>query len=164
MEEVPKNALQLVETMAEGGKYAAAIARLDELGRCYPADPRVSATRAYVMGHQGDHQAAVECWSRAIALLDEEPHYFYMRGIHLFALGRFRQAVVDFTEVVRLCDHHGSDYYRAPAHFFKADALLQLGELRMAEAECAQIPEDMQVWTDRLRTRANILADCRRTE
>lgn len=83
-----------------------------------------------------------------------------MRGIDLFKTGDFEKAVSDFTRVLQLCDYHKSDYYRAPAYFFRADSFVQLKEFKSAKADCQHIPENMQTWTSKLKSKADILSEC----
>jgi len=89
-----------------------------------------------------------------------EPDFFYTRGRLLFEETRYRDAVSDFTKVIELCDYHSSDYYRGGAHIFRADAYVRLKEFDKAKADCKHVKDDKPIWTDKLRTRADILADC----
>lgn len=152
--------LKLVEQLARQDNYPEAIRRLDEIQAIAPKEARVWATRAYVNGRRADRDETIASWTRAIALCDRQPHYFYMRGIELFHLARFREAIADFTRVIDLCDSYSSDYYRAGAYFFRADAHLRLKEFEQAKSDCDHVPDDMRTWTDRIRTKAEILALC----
>jgi tetratricopeptide (TPR) repeat protein len=152
--------LELIKRFARQDNYAEAIQRLDETEEAFPNEVRVLITRAYVNGRKGAREEAVANWTKAIALCDKEPHYFYSRGIEFFRLGRFRDAIADFTRVIELCDFYRSDYYRADAYFFRADAHLRLGEIEQVKSDCAYLRDDMQTWTDRIRTKAEILAEC----
>lgn len=151
--------LERASDMARAGNYEEAFLLLDMLVRGNAQHADTWAVRAFVNAHQGNRAAAIVDWSKAIALY-EEPHYFYMRGTNLFQLGEFREAIADFTRVIQLCDVYKSDYYRGPAYFFRADAHLRLMEFDEAESDCTHVRDDMQTWTDRLRTKAEILAGC----
>jgi tetratricopeptide (TPR) repeat protein len=156
-----KEQLGEIEKLTATGGHQEALRRLEQLAVKYPGDPRIWASRAFVLSHEGARASAVVDWSRAIELCSHEPHYLYMRGIDLFACGRFQEAISDFTNVLKLCDRYKSDYYRAPAHFFRADAHVRLREFDEAVIDCAHVPDDMRTWTDRLRSKADILSDCR---
>jgi tetratricopeptide (TPR) repeat protein len=151
--------LQRIKDIATKENHAEALRLLDGLLRLDPQEHKTWAVRAFVNEHQGDKAAAINDWSQAI-LFCEEPHYFYMRGINLFQLGRYKEAILDFSKVITLCDLYNSDYYRGPAYFFRADAHLRLGEFEKARLDCANVRDDMQTWTDKLRTKADILAEC----
>ena len=152
--------LKQVEELARQDNYSEAILRLDEIQKAAPREARVWATRAYVNSRMGDRDEALASWTQAIALCDREPHYFYMRGIEFFHLSRYREAIADFTKVIELCDFYSSDYYRAGAYIFRADAHLRLREFDQAKSDCDHVPDDMRTWTDRIRTKAEILALC----
>lgn len=145
--------------MATSGNYFDALLLLGDMVRHNPQEDKIWATRAFVNTHQGNLEAAVVDWSEAIRLR-EEPHYYYMRGINFFQMGHYKKAVLDFTRVIELCGVYESDYYRAPAYFFRADAHLRLKQFEQAKSDCMHVRDDMQTWTDKLRTKADILAEC----
>jgi tetratricopeptide (TPR) repeat protein len=152
--------LKKVETMARTDRYEDALRRLDKLAVAFPVEVEIWATRAYVNGRQGERAAAIADWTKAIGLCDKEPHYFYMRGSNYFRLGQFRKAVSDFTKVIELCDFYNSDYYREPAYFFRADAHVRLKEFEKAKADCMHLRDELPKWTDKLRTKAEIITEC----
>jgi tetratricopeptide (TPR) repeat protein len=159
METTLKNELGKISALGKAGNYAEAIQRLDELAAANPNEPKIWAERAWVNARQGKPEAAIEDWSEAIALR-EEPHYFYMRGIDWFGMGRYKEAVSDFTKVIELCDFYKSDYYREPAYFFRADAYLRLKEFMKAQRDCSHVSDGMRTWADKIRCKADILAEC----
>jgi tetratricopeptide (TPR) repeat protein len=149
-----------IEEQAVAGDYTAALRRLDELTREFPSEYLVWATRAYLNGRRGARDEAIADWSKAIALCNTEPHCFYMRGIDLFALRKYAEAASDFTRVIELCDLHESDYYREGAHFFRADTYVRLGEYEKARLECLKVSDQFRTWTDGIRCKADLLAQC----
>jgi tetratricopeptide (TPR) repeat protein len=152
--------LKKITDLARAENYEAALRRIDQLAAEWPNEPKIWAERAFVNERQGDREAALCDLARTIALCNDEPHHFYIRGILLFQLGRYDEAICDFTKVLELCDYHKSNYYRSPAHFFRADAYLRLKQYKKAKADCEHVRDDMCTWTDRLRTKADILAEC----
>jgi len=152
--------LKKVNDMARADRYADALRCLAELEVAFPHEAKIWATRAYVNGRSGDRQAAIADWTNAIGLCDKEPHYFYVRGSEFFKLGQFRKAIADFTKVIELCDFYDSDYYRESAHFFRADAHVRLKEFEKARADCLHLRDEKPTWTDKLRTKAEIIAEC----
>jgi tetratricopeptide (TPR) repeat protein len=157
-----KSYLTKIEALASDAKYDEALTQLDKLIEAYPREPRVLASRAFVFSHQGSRGKAVLDWSQAISLSKTEPHYYYMRGIELFALKKYEDAVLDFSKVIELCDFHSSDYYRLGALFFRADAQVHLGNFALAKHDCMLIPDKMRTWTDGIRTKEDILDECKR--
>ena len=151
--------LEKIKDLAKTGNYSEALLLLDDLIRINSKEDKLWAARAFVNTHQGNSEAAIDDWSKAIQL-NKEPHYFYMRGISRFQVSQYRSAISDFTAVIELCDKYKSDYYRSPAYFFRADAYLRLGEFDQAKSDCVHVPDNTQTWTDKLRTKADILAEC----
>jgi tetratricopeptide (TPR) repeat protein len=98
---------------------------------------------------------------KSIELGADEPDHFFTRGRLLFKAERYREAVTDFTRVLELCEKYNSDYYRDAAHLFRADAYVRLTEFAKAKADCDRVSDKGPVWTDQLRTKESILADCR---
>lgn len=152
--------LRHIEVLAKSDDYAEALRRLDDLAAVFPKETKVWATRAYINERKGDSGAAIADWSKLINLSNKEPHPFYVRGILFIRVARYREAVADFTKVIELGDFYNSDYYREPAYFCRADAYSRLGEFEKARLDCIHVRDDMQTWTDRLRTKAGVLADC----
>jgi len=149
-----------IRDLADIGNYEEALRLLDELAVRYPREAKIWVERAAINGRQKDIGATIADWTKAIELCDKEPHYFYMRGIEFFALSQYRSAISDFTKVIELCDFYNSDYYKGPAYFFRADAHLRLGCFEQARSDCMHVRDDMRTWTDKLRTKADILAEC----
>jgi tetratricopeptide (TPR) repeat protein len=152
--------LQEVKDLIQVDNNTKALELLDALSVRYPHEARIWVLRASLSGSQRDRERAIADWTKVIELCDKEPHYFYMRGIELFGLGQYRNAIPDFTQVIALCDVYDSDYYRGPAYFFRADAHLRLGEIEEAKSDCLHVRDDMSTWTDKIRTKADILAEC----
>jgi tetratricopeptide (TPR) repeat protein len=146
---------------AQAGRNEESLSALSQLAAEHPTEPMVWTARATIRAHLRDIEGAIADWSRAINLRDEEPHYFYMRGIDLFQIGRYEEAVLDFTRVIDLCELHNSAYYREPAHFFRAETFLRLREFRKAKLDCQHVSDDMTTWTDKLRSKADILSECK---
>jgi tetratricopeptide (TPR) repeat protein len=157
-----KAELKSVDHLVETEQYMTALSRLEELATEYPSEPSIWRTRAHVNSQRGNAKAAVDDVSKAIGLCNTEPDYYYTRGILFFKIARYRDAVSDFTKVIKLCDLHQSNYYREGAHFFRADAYLRLKEYSKATADCEHVRDSFQTWTDALRTKEGILAECGR--
>jgi len=160
MEPILKSKLDAIDDLARKEAYDEALRRVDQLIAESPAEPWPWRTRSYVNSRQGNVDAAIADVSQAIAKGEKEPDFVYTRGILFFQVGRYREAVSDFTKVIELCDLHGSDYYREGALFFRADSYVRLREFARAKDDCLHVRDDMRTWTDRLRTKADILADC----
>jgi len=152
--------LKEIEKLARMESHHEALRRADALAASSPDEPEVWATRGYVYGREGDHSAAISDLSRCIALRGDEPKDFFARGRYFFKAGRYDEAVSDFTRVLELCDAYNSDYYRETAYFFRADAYVRLGQYDKAKADCHRVTDKGRLWTDKLRTIDEILAEC----
>jgi tetratricopeptide (TPR) repeat protein len=155
-----KSKLQAISELARKEDYLEAIRRVDQLIMEYPAEPWTWKTRAYVNSRQGNENAAIADLTNAIERSDKEPDFYYSRGVIMFQEGRYREAVEDFTRVIYLSDLHEFLYYREEAYFFRADSYVRLKEFARAKDDCLHVRDGMRTWTDGLRTKADILADC----
>lgn len=153
--------LQRIDAMARNDEYEAALQCVDALARSHPGEAALWRTRAYVNSRSGNRRAAIVDMDRAIQICNLEPDYFFTRGILLFKTENYQQAVVDFTKVIELCDYHGSEYYREGAYFLRADAYVRLRQFSEALQDCAHVRDGMRAWTDRLRSKEEIVAECR---
>jgi tetratricopeptide (TPR) repeat protein len=108
----------------------------------------------------GDCETALDEMSKAISLDTEEPDFYFTRGRILFGLERFKDAVIDFTKVIAtgLADKNG--YYLEAAYLHRADAYIRLGDFKQAKADCLYIKDKTRLWTDCLRTKADLLNEC----
>src|SRR5438309_984887 len=139
-----------------------ALDALSKLLSEHPRDHRVWSARAMVRGRLGDLGGADADWSEAVEMKPGEPHYRYMRGIDRFHRCHYLEALSDFTAAIELCERHGHEYYLAPSYLFRAETFLRLGQIEQAKLDCTNVPKQTTTWTDRLRTKEDILADCER--
>jgi tetratricopeptide (TPR) repeat protein len=160
MDSIMKEDLAKIECLAGKERYEEAITCLDELLEKYGNQSQVWELRAHVNALQGNSEAAVADLSRALKLKSDEPHPFYIRGIHLIKVARYKEAVADFTKVIELCDFYKSDYYREGAYFFRAEAYLRLGLYDMARTDCKHVRDDFSTWIDGMRSKQDILHQC----
>jgi tetratricopeptide (TPR) repeat protein len=152
--------MKRAKDLASSGSYAEAMEILDKLVAEQPEEAKAWAARAHVSGRERKLEAAIRDWSEAIRFMDKEPHYFYMRGIDLLSAAKYAEALADFSTVIELCDYHRSDYYREPAHFFRAETYLRLKDFARARADCEHVSDEMQTWVNGHRCKADILAEC----
>lgn len=129
---------------------------LSEHADCY----QVLAERASVQSSLGNVDRAIEDISRVIALRPMEPCFHFERAHYLIDAQRHEQAVLDLTEVLRLCDVWNSDYYRTTARFVRGYAHLRLGRPSEAIKDCSDVKDDFRWWIEHgLRTKAAVLAE-----
>ena len=99
--------------------------------------------------------------TRAIELDSREPHLFYTRGRNRFQLGDNAAAVEDFVSGLELSDQLKNDYYREELHFWRAEALIRLGKMDETLQDLSHVRDDHRAWTYQLRTKRDLLRDCR---
>jgi tetratricopeptide (TPR) repeat protein len=155
--------LKTIEKLAQSDNYSEAWSRLEILVSNNPKEEAlIWRTRAYIHSREGDDKAAISDLDRSIFIFEKEPHPYYTRGIIYFQIGQFKNAVCDFSKVIELCDYYKSDYYRESAYFLRADAYVRLEDFEKAIADCAHVSDDFQTWTDKIRTKNDILAECKK--
>ncbi len=155
--------LRRVDSLVRNGDCDTAKALLDGLLTNDPNCVQALAKRAYVHDSAGRVEAAIRDVSAAIAICDSEPALFDKRARLLFRAQLYRDAVADCTRALALCDQHQNDYYRAPAHFLRADAYIRLKDFNRATDDLALVPDGHTAWTDRLRNKTELVADCRKS-
>lgn len=146
--------------LADAECYVRAREIVEKVIVCDPENPLVWNTRSYINACEGCFEDAVDDLSKSVLLCNHEPHPYFTRGRLLLKLGRFEEAIDDFNRVLELCDRYNSDYYRRTAYFFRADAYARTGKFSEALSDCDHIPDGTHIWTDRLRTKAEIVAEC----
>lgn len=142
------------------GKHDEALVLIDNLMTESPENPWLWRYRSYVNSMRVRDEDALLEINRAIELASEEPDFFFTRGRIFFLAGEFKEAVADFTTVVQLGDAYGNDYYLEAAYMHRADAYLRRGEFEKAKLDCEHVRDQIRLWTDRLRTKADILEEC----
>jgi tetratricopeptide (TPR) repeat protein len=154
--------IEQAKALAKTNRYEEALALVDHLLRSHMAEPELWAARAFVAAHGKDYETAEQAIGRAIDLEQSEPDYVFTRGRYRLRSEQFSQAVADFTRTLELCDQLGSDYYREPAYFLRAEAYLAQGMVNEARADCEHVRDETVVWNGSVRSKKDILADCDR--
>jgi tetratricopeptide (TPR) repeat protein len=152
--------LATIDKLLDEKQYAIALSKIDSLISNYPEKSEIWRKRACLNEMRRQREAAVEDLTRAILLNPMEPDYYYTRGRIRCKLQHYEEAVADFTRTLDLCDHYKSDYYRAPAHFFRAETYVRLKKYDQARADCEHVPNGFKTWIDRMKSKEQILAEC----
>lgn len=153
--------LEKIERLTRDEDYEQALRLANDLLRERPEEVTIWRAKSHIMALEGNYDAAIKDISNAIRIRPEEPDYFFTRGRFLFAHGKYVEAIEDFTRTLELSEQQQSDLHVEAAHFFRADAYARLKLYDKAKADCGKIPDNAPMWTDRLRCKADILADCR---
>ncbi|MGZ4828198.1 MAG: tetratricopeptide repeat protein [Candidatus Angelobacter sp.] len=142
-----------------------AMSLANELVKRYSNEARVWALRGHMHALNSKYTEAASDLTQAININPTEIYYFYSRGRYRFAIHDNESAVDDFTNGLNLCDLHQKDDFREELHFWRAETLLRLGKKTEALSDLDHVPEDGYTsWTDRLRTKAQLVADCGKLE
>ena len=152
--------IEAIKQLIQIHEYDDALRKINILVNDYPNEPEIWMMRAAIRSIQGGKEDAINNYSKAVRIIIDEPHPYYMRGIVYFQLERYWEAASDFTKVIELCDYHKSDYYREGAYFFRADTYIRLKEYDKAKADCDHISDGMVTWTDQLKSKSDLLAAC----
>jgi hypothetical protein len=87
---------------------------------------------------------------------------FFNRGRCEHCRGNLEAALADFNEGIALSKQLQYTYYLEALYFFRADVLVGLGRKAEARADLAHVSDDFVMWTTKLRSKTDILADCGR--
>ncbi len=126
----------------------------------YPNEMEAWSLLGHLHARNHNYQEAIANIARAIDVNPLEPSLFFDRGRYELALGMEKSAVTVFSKGLELCDHHNDDYYRESLHFFRAEALIRLGRKREAVEDLVHVRADFKMWTDKLRNKADLQAEC----
>jgi tetratricopeptide (TPR) repeat protein len=129
-----------------------------DLIRQFPNEKRVWAFRAHLLSLGKQYEAAISDLTSAISIAPNDPYLFFFRGDCQRRLGRISAAIPDFTEGLAVCDRENDAYYRETLLFFRAEALISTGRKEEAIDDLSRVQDDFQFWTDRLYTKADLLA------
>lgn len=154
--------IQEAKRLAHAGDDAEATALAHSLAEKYPSTVEVWTLLAYLHARNRDYREAISHVTRAIEIDSTEPSLLYDRGRYMLAIGQNSQAVSDFSKAIQLCDLHRSDYYREALHFLRAEAHLARNAPDEALRDLAHVRDGFQAWTDRLRTKQQLVEACRR--
>src|SRR5947208_932463 len=83
----------------EEGDYAGAIANFSSALKLRPRSVRAYARRAFAHFRKRDYRRALFDYSKVIELLPDNIHARFCRGRLLDEIGRYDQAIADFTTV-----------------------------------------------------------------
>ena len=167
------NLIAKAERMAQKGDDEAAMSMANDLTTQYPNEMKVWTLRAYLHRRDRNYSSAIADLTRAIDINAKEVEsdrdkgilievdLFFNRGTDRFALGDVAAAIDDFTKGLDLSDRSRSDDYRETLLFWRAEALLKLGKKLEALSDITQVRDDFSFWTYKLRTKSDLLADCK---
>lgn len=150
-----------VKDLARSGQRREAMELAKELVEKNPGERRVWSLRAFLHALNRNYGASVADLTRAIEIGPAEPLLFFNRGSYYFRLGEDQSAIDDFSKGLYLCERHNDDVYRQTLYFWRAEASLRLGKKREALSDLAHVRDDFTFWTDRLRTKSDLVDDCR---
>ena len=139
---------------------AGAMLLANELISRLPQEMKAWLLRGYLNELDNNWIEACANLTRAIELNSLEPHLFYTRGRYQFQTGNREAALADFSEGLRLCDFYKNDYYREELYFWRAETLIRLGRRREALEDLSRVGDEFTSWTDKLRTKHDLLEDC----
>jgi tetratricopeptide (TPR) repeat protein len=148
------------KSLKRSGDAEGAMSLAHELVKRYPDEMDSWSLRAYLHAGGGNYELATADLTLAIAINSMEPVLFWHRGRYESRQGKYQSAVSDFSRGLELCDHYKDDYYREALHFFRAEALINIGKKREALADLDHVRDGLKTWTYKLRTKAELLEEC----
>ncbi len=149
--------LARIDALAESNDREGALEEATRLTSEYPADGRAFRARAYVLKLLRRWEEAILDLDKAISLQGNEPTLWFERAWAHLSIQRYEAAVRDWTEVLRLEESLGSEWYRDSARFLRAWAELYLGRYEDVLADVAGLAPDFRWYVlGRVRTAAEL--------
>jgi tetratricopeptide (TPR) repeat protein len=146
---------------ARSGETDKALSIANELIDRFPDDMEVWLLRSYLFARMANYPRSILDLDRAISINAQEPTLFYDRGRYHFKLESYTRAIEDFSMGLAVCDQLKDDYYRESLLFFRAEAYLALANKEQARNDLSSVRDDFTTWTFKLRTKSEILSECR---
>ena len=155
---------QLVErirNLLERGKTREAGNLATQLIRLHADNPQAWRERALVRRAQRRYAGAMADIQKAIALNDFwSLNYRFTKGLISFKMAKYRTAIDEFTQTIALGKFLGVESFQVEAHFFRAECYMRMKKFAKAQADCKNVPDDFRTWTDKLRTKEDLLSEC----
>lgn len=151
--------LDKIRDLADQGKEEAAFVQINELIALYPNDPEVWSLRSSLYAKAKNYDEALSNISKAIEISPEEASFHTQRGRYHFRLGNDLIAVKDFSDAL-LTYNRGDISLIQHIYFFRAESFIKLGKKQEALLDISHIPDNFQIWTFKLRSKADLIADC----
>ena len=82
---------------------------------------------------------ALAGFNKLVELVPDREYAYYGRGTVLFELGRYAEAVADYSRSAEL-DH--DQFFGAVNYLYRAECYFRLGDYEAALADCARVPDD----------------------
>jgi len=142
--------------LAESGRLDEATATADDVVAQYPTESKSWALRAHLRTLAEDYAGANADLDTASRLRPDEPYYFFRRGLNSLVIGDWHSALLDLTTGMKLRDPAYEEAFR----FARAEALIELGRKREARRDLETLPDNIRMWTSRLRTKEDLLSAC----
>ena len=156
-----ENLITKARELARSGDDEKAMSIADALIQSHPDQSDCWSLRAYLRARNHHYQDAIADVTHAITASPIQPSLFFDRGRYEMADGQLESAIADFSRGLKLCDEHGDNYYSETLHFFRAEALIKFGRGFAAVEDLTHVRDDFKLWTDRLRTKEDLLAEIR---
>ncbi len=148
--------------MLEAGDDETARSLVNQLVERFPNEIKAWSLHGHIYAQARDFAQATTDLTRAIEINAMEPSLFFDRGRYELEQGEFQSAIRDFSKALELCDYYKNDYYRELLHFMRAEAFCLAGMKVEAIQDLGHVRDDLQAWTYKLRTKAQLLRDVNR--
>jgi tetratricopeptide (TPR) repeat protein len=146
-----------ISMLTQNGEYRDALVVAIQLVDRHPGQPKAWSKRAHVYAQLEQWQQATHDIGIAIEIEPTAIEYWYKRGTYSFASGNEPAAIPDFGRVIEMSLKSGQTFFLNSAKLYLADACIRQRRYSEARRLCQQLPDDYQGWTDRLRTRDQLL-------
>jgi len=142
-------------TRERAGKTEEAVRLTTQLVESNPDELKAWLLRAHLHTLLHEYTKANSDLTRAIQMDATDPYVFFRRGLNLLALAEWEAAIQDFSAGLSLGDPDYADVF----HFARAEALISLSRREDALRDLASVPGETTMWTYRLRTRDDLIAE-----
>lgn len=137
----------------------AALTHIKELLREHPDEAEAWSLQGSLYARCGNYDEAIKNLNKAIALSPQRAGFYFRRGRYNLKSGNVSEAINDLSEALSK-DNRNDITFTEALYFHRAEALIKLGKKQEALSDLSHIPENYQTWTFKLRSKADLIADC----
>jgi len=133
--------LERILQLQQDRDYDEALALGAQLQAAYPQSHLVHKQLAHVHDAMKNFQAAIDEISRAIALVPDEPDFYFNRARWYIETQLNDEAIADCDMAIKIENALGRSYYRGSTYLVRAFAKLQTGDYLGALEDSEQSPK-----------------------
>ena len=148
--------------LAKDGRYDEAIKICSKYIEVYSDRREGYKQRSKIFGRMKLWENAIEDVNTLIRMGHEEPDDYFSRGRWNLMARHITSSIEDFTKVIEIESVLPNRYYTESAHFYRANAYIEIGFFQRAIDDCEKIRDGFKVHLmGKMMSKEDILSEAR---